>query len=150
MIRYKKISHRIKPLFPKLKKELEKDKSIAFSYVFGSYGRKGRVGPLSDVDVAVYLSEDRKINFWEKKLELIGIINEVLKTDEVDLVILNEAPLPFQYEVIRTGKLLFSKNEGKRVKFVVRVIDSYSDTERLRVLQWRNLLYRIENGYFGK
>ncbi len=137
MIRYKKISHSIESLFPRLGKELSRNKSVLFSYVFGSYGR-GESTPLSDVDIAVYLSEEKK-NFWEKKLELMGVLNQVLKTDEVDLVILNEAPLSLQFEVIKTGKLLFSRDEEKRIQFEVKVIDFYSEMEKLRALEWKQL-----------
>jgi len=48
MIRHKKISHRVSVLFPKLGRELKKDKFIIFSYIFGSYG-EGKAGFLSEV-----------------------------------------------------------------------------------------------------
>ena len=63
MIKDKKISHNIFCLLKDLEKELRRNPDIIFAYLFGSYG-KGRIHPLSDVDIAVYLKEN--IDFFEK------------------------------------------------------------------------------------
>ncbi len=63
---------------------------MLFAYLFGGLAR-GRVSPLSDVDIAIYLADGADIA--QEKLETLGKLNELLKTDEVDLVILNTAPL---------------------------------------------------------
>jgi predicted nucleotidyltransferase len=68
MIKYKRIEHDIYPLLSKLKESLSIDNNIVFAYIFGSYGM-GKPTPLSDVDIAVYLSS--KENIWGKKMELI-------------------------------------------------------------------------------
>ena len=146
MIRYKKIGHNIYPLLELLQKSLSLDEEIVFAYVFGSYGLE-RPDPLSDVDIALYLVSAERI--WKKKMKLIGDITAILKTDEVDLVILNEAPLSLCYQVLRTGKLLFSKNEPSRINFINNVYDMYCDTEPLRQSAQENLLARIQEGRFG-
>ena len=43
------------------------------------------------MDIAVCLSEDKDIT--EKRLEILGELMDILKTDEIDLVILNAAPI---------------------------------------------------------
>lgn len=130
MIKNKKINHKITYLLPQLVKVLKADKDIIFAYLFGSYGR-GRILPLSDIDIALYLSDELD-NFYLKKMDLIEIVNKILITDEVDLVILNEAPLYLQFEIIKTGKLLFCHNHLTRIKFQSKIMMFYLDTERLR------------------
>ena len=146
MIRYKKIGHDIYPLLELLQKSLSLDEEVVFAYVFGSYGLE-RPGPLSDVDIALYLISAERI--WKKKMKLIGDITSILKTNEVDLVILNETPLSLCYQVLRTGNLLFSKDEALRIGFISTVYDMYCDTEPLRQFAQENLLARIQDGRIG-
>ncbi|MEN3044460.1 MAG: nucleotidyltransferase domain-containing protein [Candidatus Hydrothermales bacterium] len=64
LIKRKKIEHDIHPLLDDLKKFFEKEDDIVFVYFFESYG-KGKISPLSDIDIAIYLKENK--NFFEKK-----------------------------------------------------------------------------------
>ena len=146
MIKYKKIEHDLLPLFQKLKEKLLQDKDILFAYLFGSYGR-GNPHGLSDVDIAVYLGEAR--DFYLKKLELLEVINKTLLTDEVDLVILNQAPNYFQYEILQSAKLIFSRNDEKRIQFEVKTMKLYFDLEPLHRLAEKVLLNKIREGTYG-
>jgi|YelNatPaOPRAMG01_1025707.scaffolds.fasta_scaffold101358_3 predicted nucleotidyltransferase len=146
MVRYKKIKHNILPFFVELKKMLEADKDVIFCYLFGSYGRDNP-NPLSDIDIAVYLTDN--VDLFEKKMELVGAINTILKTDEVDLLILNNAPLSFQMEVISKGKLLLSKDEKLRLDFMAKTYSMYCDTEPLRKNAKKNMLLRIRGAKIG-
>lgn len=149
MIRRKKIQHPIEPRLFLLKEKLQEQPRLLFGYLFGSYG-KGKPGPLSDVDIAVFLDKTvGEQDFFEEKLNLVGIANEVLGTDEVDLVILNEAPLSLQFQVLKTGKLLFSKDEKARIDFETKTIDYYLDAEPLRRRGWEAMMKRIKEGKFG-
>jgi uncharacterized protein len=52
--------------------------------------------PLSDLDFAVLVSSRMsQRERFEKHLDLIGAFNSVFRTDEIDLVLLNDAPLKF-------------------------------------------------------
>lgn len=146
MIKKKKIKHDIYQLLPKLKEKLEKEEDIIFVYIFGSYG-KGKIFPLSDVDIALYLKENGDL--FERKVELMSIISEVLKTDEIDLVILNYAPCSIIHSVFKTGKLLFSKDEGKRISFLSRNLKEYMDFSYHREKVWDGMRKRIKEGKFG-
>ena len=81
--------------------KIAEDKSVIALYTFGSLA-ESNLRPLSDVDFAVLLSEslDRQERF-SKSIDLIGILNQTLKTDEVDLLILNDDPLRFAYNVLK-------------------------------------------------
>ncbi len=149
MIRLKKIRHKLEPLLPLLKSNLQKEEDILFGYIFGSYG-KGKVTPLSDIDIAIYINEKKiKKDIFERKLELIDIITTTLKTDEIDLVILNEAPLTLIHQVLKTKMILFSKDEHIRIKFESKSQMLYFDTEPLRTISYKNLRKRIEEGKYG-
>lgn len=73
----------------RLRTALERHPEVLVAYLFGSAAR-GRPGPLSDVDVAVLLAEDRE--GAGRALDLIGDLAAAAATDDVDLVVLNEAP----------------------------------------------------------
>lgn len=140
------VKHNIYPLLYNLKEVLLKDGEIIFGYVFGSYGM-GRPSPLSDVDIAFYVLSGK--DGFEKKLALMEEITSILKTDEVDIVILNKAPLVLCYQVLKTGRLLFSKDERLRLDFINKVYNIYCDTEPLRKSAEANLLKRIKENRIG-
>ncbi|MEK9159235.1 MAG: nucleotidyltransferase domain-containing protein [Patescibacteria group bacterium] len=87
----------------------EKFPSIKLVYLFGSRGR-GDEGPLSDYDFAVYLEEQKKERRGQLHLEILNELTSALKTDAVDLVILNDLDMPeMKYDIIAEGKLLFEE-----------------------------------------
>lgn len=96
----------------------------------------------SDWDIAFYILPGKDV--FEKKLNLVEKITSILKTDGVDNVILNEAAPVLCYQVLKTGKLLFSKDEKVRLNFVNRVYNIYCDTEPLRKSAEANLLQRLK------
>lgn len=146
MIKNKIIKHDIFPLMPNLQKVLLNDKELIFGYVFGSYGMN-KSSPLSDIDLAFYILPDK--DCFEKKLALMEQITSILKTDEVDIVILNKAPIVLCYQVLKTGRLIFSKDERLRLKFINNVYNIYCDGEPLRRATEANLLKRIKENRFG-
>ncbi len=110
-----------------LKKFMKKQKQIRLAYLFGSYA-KGKEGPLSDVDIAVFLDEIiSKSKRFEQRLNLINEISSILKSDNVDVIIMNDAPLNLNYEIIKNGKLLVVKDEEKRTELESEVISKYLD-----------------------
>jgi len=84
------MTHNLKYNLAGVKNYLKSRDDVLFAYLFGSLS-KGRPSPLSDVDVAVFLREG---DLSEKRLEILGHLMKILKTDEVDLVILNTPPSP--------------------------------------------------------
>lgn len=109
--------------------------AIKFAYLFGSCAR-GQAGPLSDIDLAVYL--DNRLDSFNAKLRYLEELYRLLKTERCDLVVLNNAPLILQYEVIRYGKVL-KENKQRRVPFETKVIREYLDTEPLRAVHRQKL-----------
>jgi hypothetical protein len=61
------------------------------------------------------------------KAAVLTDLMKSLKTNNVDLVVLNDAPLLLRHRVVSLGKLVFSRDEKKRVGFQVDIINRYSD-----------------------
>ncbi len=150
MIKFKKIEHDVEKYFPEATSFLRGDSDISAAYLFGSYA-KGRTGPLSDVDLAVLLVEGFPgEQYFDKQLDLQGNLSRILKTDEVDIVILNKANYVLAYEVLKSGKLLFTKDLIQRISFQKNVLDNYLDTQRLRSVNFAKMRKRIKEGTFGQ
>ena len=112
----------------KLAMLFESEKRVLVAYLFGSYAR-GLETPRSDVDIAVLLSEvpERPLEYY---LHLERELAKVLEMD-VDLVFLNEAPPLLKYQVIKYGRLLFSRDERVRVMFEAKSLCEYLDFSRV-------------------
>lgn len=109
-----------------LKSVFKSHPKIKLVYFFGSKAT-GKSGPLSDYDFAFYLNETDKKKIFELKAILMEKMSRVLKTDEVDVVILNLAESPeLKYNIIKDGKLIF---ETKPFKLIVepRILNEYFD-----------------------
>jgi predicted nucleotidyltransferase len=84
----------------KLRAVLEPRSEVLVAYLFGSVAR-GTSGPLSDVDVAVLLSDD--VDPWAVQLELMAAVASVIGSSDVDVLVLNRAPVSLAYRVLRDG-----------------------------------------------
>ena len=110
----------------KIRKFLNKQKHIKFAYLFGSVA-EGKEGKLSDVDIAVFLDPSlSKKERFNLQLKLLSGLSDVLKTDKIDLIIMNDAPLLLKYNIIKHGKILKDDIEA-RVKVEARILSDYLD-----------------------
>lgn len=112
--------------FYSLKKVFEKFPAIKLVYLFGSRA-VGEVGPLSDYDFAFYLDEADSTRRFELKLILISELAGELKTDAVDVVVLNDLEQPeFKYHIVSDGKLIYEEGSFK-VIVEPRILNEYFD-----------------------
>lgn len=105
---------------------------IKLVYFFGSRAL-GKEGALSDYDFAVYLDEqDIKKRFYVR-LDLLDKLSRELKTDDIDLSILNDIQSPeLKYSIIASGQLIYKK-EPYKVLIEPRILSEYFDfTDSLR------------------
>lgn len=88
--------------------------SVQFSLLFGS-GRNGRLPKIdSDIDVAVYFDHEPAL---DERLHLLGLIQDSLKTDRVDLVFLNVSDkVTLQREALK-GQLLSCRDPETYASF---------------------------------
>jgi predicted nucleotidyltransferase len=114
---------------------------IEVGYVFGSFSQ----GDFGDVDVAILVAGEptpyQAMRFRarvERELER-GFGYRF----EADVKILNTAPVSFQYEVIKSGRRVFSRDNERRVRYEASVLSLYLDYAE--TLDWfdRVLLTRV-------
>lgn len=90
------------------------DSNVVFAYLFGGLAKK-EPRPLSDVDIAVYVRDTK--NLAECKIRLFDKITNVLETDELDLVILNTAPISITGRILQDKLTLVDKEPFLRHRF---------------------------------
>lgn len=142
----------IKALQNKLHPVLARRTEVRLGYLFGS-AAQGHANALSDLDIALLVDEaysKTHATSFDYELSLISDLTEALHTDKIDLVLLNQAPPLLAHEVIRTGSLLFCRDEQERMAFELLVKKRYLDTKALRDLKRQYLYRRIERGCFSE
>jgi hypothetical protein len=87
------------------------------------------------------LAEER---LWRLEDALAADLGRVLHTDQVDLVVLNLAPLRIRYEVITKGKVLYSADDGARADFESYSLRRYWDFQKHLAEYDRCFLTRIK------
>ena len=124
MRKYNKLPENIIDLLPKAQAYLKAHPKVVFAYLFGGIAR-GKLTPLSDVDIAIYISKDADI--LEQKMEILGELMEQLETDEIDLVMLNTASLPLRARIIANKRVIIDKDPFLRHKFESLTLRKYFD-----------------------
>ena len=112
---------------------LEKHPEIEVAYIFGSVAQ-GKITPLSDIDIAILIDNaqiDENAYRYGYKAEILSDFIKLLKTNAIDLVILNEVNTLLRHRVLYSGKILHSKNEKKRIAFQTTTISKYNDYKQL-------------------
>jgi predicted nucleotidyltransferase len=126
---------------------LAQNSHVKFAYLFGSSVR-GETGPLSDIDIAVFL--DGRVSPFDFRLRLSASLAQALGSEHFDLVTLNDAPLLLKYEVVRGGRVI-KEEKNKRVAFETKVLSEYLDTACLRRTQRTYLKEQLaQGGTFGQ
>lgn len=100
---------------------------IKLVYLFGSQATK-KTTPLSDFDFAIYLDEKTPQDIiFNIKLEILAALALILKSDKVDLVILNDRLDPLlKYEIISQRKILYER-EPFRIEIEPKIFSEYFD-----------------------
>lgn len=105
---------------------LSRYEEIELAYLFGSFA-SGLAGKESDVDIAILLSDNAlaQANYRYRHRLATEIEEEIEK--EVDLRIMNGAPIYALYQVIKNGRLLYAASPKKKASFEAFVISRYLD-----------------------
>ncbi|MFO8133509.1 MAG: nucleotidyltransferase domain-containing protein [Thermoplasmatota archaeon] len=111
---------------PHVTKVVSRFEKIRFAYLFGSILESSQ---FRDIDVALYLPAEmdsyRRIKYGMKVARETEKALDYAK--EVDVRVINDAPVEFQYEVVKTGKVVFSRDDRGRIRFEAQVLSSYMD-----------------------
>lgn len=120
----------------RLKDLIARYRAVSFAYAHGSFLEER---PCRDLDVAVFLHRLSA----EEQLDLVLGIEADLTHElglPVDVHSLNDAPVPFCYEVLRRGRLVFCRNREEFFRFAERVLALYRDFLPLLEASYRDLL----------
>jgi predicted nucleotidyltransferase len=101
---------------------LEARPEVRFAWLYGSAAR-GEMNAESDIDVAVSLEPDT--DDWEFRLWAMRELGGAARTDEVQVAVLEKAPLSLRATVVREGRLLMDRLPAERRTF-----------ERYTLLRW--------------
>jgi len=111
----------------KVKKFLQQEKRVIFAYLFGSFAQK-KVRPFSDIDIALFLKRElTPEQIVAAKKEIYSHLVDILGTDYLDLVILNQASLPLAARVLQSKKILVDKNPFLRHQYESLTLRKYFD-----------------------
>ncbi len=105
---------------------------VLFAYLFGSVS-EGISGPLSDLDIAIYM----KPYSGERYIKLHTALCRILRRSDIDLLVLNRTRnLILIEEIFRKGQLIYDKEPGFRIEYEVKMIHRAIDfrTQRKAVM----------------
>ena len=127
-----------------LLKEVFVKRGVVLAYLFGSQA-EGRITPLSDIDIAVLLPHNlAAYDKFRAQADLIGDCGQVLKRNDVDVVVLNDTSPLLAFRVVKRGRLLYEDPvTHPAVAFAAQTLSRYADMAPFRNTQQRYLVERI-------
>lgn len=128
-----------------LKEAMEADEDVLFAYLYGSYAC-GAAFSESDIDIAVYFNPSDIKGYLEKEKRILSALIDRVRTDRIDLRILNVMPLVLQHRVFKEGIPILIKDERARIDFETRVMNRFFDLKPYLDEYQKMLLARIQSG----
>ena len=113
---------------------------VLMGYFFGS-ASTGRAGPMSDLDIAVLVSDCEARRTCEG--EIADSLCRALHTDRIDFVSLATAPASLSYRVIREGRCVWCADRAARERFETNVVMRYLDFKPVREQAFRTTRHAI-------
>ena len=114
------------------------------AYLAGSLSNRTSFGHLTDVDIAILLMEQIKSDqFLDYQLYFFSELAKRLESDNIDVVILNQASMLLKLQVIKYGQILFSRDEKQRVSFETKAVMDYLDFKKFDEIQNQALGRRL-------
>lgn len=100
---------------------------VELVYLFGSQA-EGETTPLSDFDFSVlFVDSLSKKECFDLKLKFMADLGEILGSDKVEILDLNEAPVTYRYSAFAPRQEIYVKDEAKRVDFEQQTMSEYFD-----------------------
>jgi uncharacterized protein len=125
-----------KIIMEKLRYSLEKRPNLLFAYVYGSFVMADK---FRDIDIAVYLKQIPSTPL-HVELELETELGNIIKNYLVDVRILNNVPLSFRYNVIKSGKPIVVVDDDARTDFEEATLSNYFDFSPFRKMYLKETL----------
>jgi len=131
----------IREMIPSLR-DLMRRHGVRAAYLFGSV-RQGSSGPLSDLDIAVLPPPDLP-DWFDYYNDLYGDLCHLFQADNIDLVLLNQAPLSLQVRVVVSG--LRFLDGGGADDLEERALARYADLAGWRKENWDATRQLVQRG----
>jgi uncharacterized protein len=139
------IQSNLKELESKLKGFFSSKDRVVVAYLFGSTARV-ESNCLSDIDIAVLFDNTlTKKEAFDLQMNLIVDLGDLLKTKNVDLVVLNDSPLLLAFNIIRDG-IIVKADEKKRVNFETLTMSRYYDEQYYIERHMKRTIERMAKG----
>jgi len=106
---------------------LHQRKDITVAYLFGSFISEDH---FSDIDLGILIGS-KLISALDLEIELEIELEKVVRY-QVDVRVLNNAPISFCQNVIRSGGLILDRNPNLRSDFEGNILKQYFDFSRFR------------------
>ena len=119
---------------------------IILAYLFGSQAT-GKTGPLSDIDLAFLVDKaliDKAAYPYGYHAYLTSEMISLLGSNNVDVIILNDAPPLLKFQVIHRGEVIFCRSKSDRLAFYIRAFNEYQDIKPLLTVQHSYLMKRLK------
>jgi len=124
-------------IIKQIKKFLISRDEIIFCYLHGSFLDNFN---FQDIDVALYIDQ-KKITIqkaFDYSFQLSSDLSKQTGLD-IDIQIMNYAPLGFKHSVLKNGKLLFSQDDNLRLDIIESVSREYMDFFELAIQYIRDI-----------
>jgi uncharacterized protein len=119
-------------------------------YLFGSAARRTR-GKRGDVDIAILTRARETSNRHSRSLvEYVQAACDAFGTDNVDVVLLDRAPIALRHEVFREGKPLLVRDPEAHARFRRESSREYLDTLPLRRMFEKAYFRRVRRNGFAR
>ncbi|MFX1512485.1 MAG: nucleotidyltransferase domain-containing protein [Promethearchaeota archaeon] len=114
-------------LIQQLRKILQDEcqNQLEFAILFGSEA-VGKALPISDVDVAIKTTIDNAYSRFQLRKNLISILEGKIKK-RIDVVNLEDLPLNFQFEILKSGQVILENDLQARLNYLEKVLILYPD-----------------------
>ena len=106
---------------------LQEDPQVLLAYLHGSFSREE---PFRDVDIALWLQSDDPKTAYHYSVQVAITLSTTLGLP-VDIQVLNQAPLPFQYFVLSYGIQLLPRNQVLHYRLLDLLTRQYLDFQTL-------------------
>ncbi|MGC9522955.1 MAG: type VII toxin-antitoxin system MntA family adenylyltransferase antitoxin [Anaerolineae bacterium] len=131
-----------------LQRALSERPEVVAGYLFGSVARD-RASATSDVDVALLLDEDFDLTADPLyRLRAITDLAARLGCD-VDVVILNGAPLVLRNQVLTRGRRIYEADRQQRIRYEVSSWQRYWDFEPILERIYAAMRRHLKEGTYG-
>lgn len=114
------------------------------AYLRGALSNRTAFGHLTDVDIAILLMDQVKADqFLDYQLYFFSELAKRLESDNIDVMILNQASLLLKLQIIKSGQILYSRDEKHRVSFETKAVMDYLDFKKFDEVQNQALSRRL-------